>query len=71
MNVKVDRKQYSATTIRMSDAVRDEVQSQARLERLSTNALIMRALDEYLQKHMRPPFEEIDPEFMKYLRRET
>ena len=62
---------YSSTTIRMSDVIREAVQSQARLEKLSTNAFIMNALDDYLQSKLRPSFEEIDPGFMKYLRREA
>lgn len=61
---------YPSSTIRFSEEIRETVQTQARLERLSTNALIVKALDEYMQRRMSAPFEEIDPAFMAYLRRE-
>lgn len=60
---------YSSSTIRMSDRIRETVQAQARLERLSTNALIIKALDLYMRGQMNAPFEKIDSSFMAYLRR--
>lgn len=64
----VDR--YPPTTIRLSRAFKDEVRGMAVAHRMSMNAFIVLALDDYLVRHRRPPLAETDPEFIAFLRRE-